>query len=121
MRKFVTAVAVIALAAIPVFASQTPAPSSSASKAAPKTSASKSSSMATHSTSGVVKSMDATTLVITKSGKKPEEMTFAVSASTQKQGTPDVGSAVTVRYKTEGTTNTATAIVAKPAHSAAKK
>jgi hypothetical protein len=117
MRKFVSAAAVIAaLVAAPVLAAGQATPSS-ASK--PKPAASKP-SMATHSTSGVVKSMDASTLGITKAGKKPEEMTFVVNSTTQKQGNPEVGSTVTVRYTTEGTSHTATAIVAKAAKPAKK-
>ena len=120
MRKLITAAMVaVALAAVPAMAAaQAPTAKSSTKPAAEK---SKSPSVASHSTNGVVKSMDASSLVITKPGKKPEDMTFTVTPSTQKQGTPDVGSTVTVRYKTEGTTNTATAIVAKPAKPTAKK
>ena len=71
--------------------------------------------MASHATSGTVKSMDATSLVIVKPGSKAEEMTFVINPSTQHQGAAEVGSMVTVRYHADGTSNVATAVVAKPA------
>ena len=118
MRKFVSIAALAAVVMVAPFVSaQTPAASSSAKPA--KAAASK--SVATHTTNGTVKSVDATSLVITKSGSKPQEMTFALDPSTQKQGSVEVGSMVTVHYKTEGSTMTATAITAKPAKAAASK
>ena len=71
--------------------------------------------MATHSTTGTVKSIDSNTLVISKPGKKGGDMTFTVNGSTQKDGTVGVGSNVTVRYQTEGKSMVATAISEKPA------
>jgi hypothetical protein len=117
MRKFVSIAALAAVVMVAPFVSaQTPA-SSSAKPAKPAASK----SVATHTTNGTVKSVDATSLVITKSGGKAQEMTFALDPSTQKQGTVEVGSMVTVHYKTEGSTMTATAITAKPAKTAASK
>jgi len=75
---------------------------------------------ATHATQGVVKSIDATSLVITRAGKK-DDMTFAVNASTHREGTIEAGTNVSVRYTQEGTTNTATAITAKPMKKAPAK
>ena len=116
MRKFVSIAALAAVVMVAPFVSaQTPTPSSSAKPAA-KPAASK--SVATHTTNGTVKSVDASSLVITKPGSKPQEMTFALDSTTQKQGTVEVGSMVTVHYKTEGSTMTATAVTAKPAKSA---
>ena len=65
---------------------------------------------AVHSTTGTVKSVDATSLVITRPSGSVKEMTFALDSSTQKKGTVTVGASVQVRYKTEGKTNTATAV-----------
>src|SRR5262245_52974866 len=66
---------------------------------------------ASHATTGVVKSIDDTTLVITKQGKKPSTpMTFVIDPSTQKQGTIEVGSSVSVRYHADGKTLIASAI-----------
>ena len=65
---------------------------------------------ATHATSGVVKSIDDSKLVISKSATKGPETTFAVNASTQKEGTIAAGTSVDVRYKTEGKEKVATAI-----------
>jgi len=70
---------------------------------------------AVHATKGVVKSVDATTLVITKTAGKGPETTFVLNASTQKQGDIAVGSPVDVRYHAEGKTRVATAVsVARP-------
>ena len=84
-----------------------PAPAPAAkSTAAPKTTVAK--APAAHATKGVVKSVDATSLVIT--GAKNAEMTFVLNAATTKTGTPVVGSNVQVRYKTEAKQNIATAV-----------
>src|ERR1043165_172935 len=99
--KFRTSVLLAALILTPTFAlAQTkPAP-----KPAPA------SAPAVHSTTGAVKSTDATSLVITRKTGTPKEMTFVVNADTQKKGTIAAGANVDVRYKTEGKTNIATAI-----------
>jgi hypothetical protein len=69
---------------------------------------------ATHSTAGVVKSVDDNSLVITRSGKNGGDMTLALSPSTQRKGTVAVGSPVSVRYRDEGTSHVATAITVQP-------
>src|SRR5262245_14108052 len=77
-------------------------------------------SSASHSVHGVVKSMDDSTLVVTPSGKKTD-MTFALNQSTTKEGSPAVGSTVSVRYKSEGGKMVATAVAVQPAaHSKSK-
>jgi hypothetical protein len=79
---------------------------------------------ASHSVKGTVKSIDASMLVITKSGKAGGDMTFTLNADTKRDGSPAVGSPVSVRYRSEGANNVATAVTAqaaKPAKSAAKK
>jgi hypothetical protein len=118
MRKFVSIAALAAVVmAAPFVYAQAPPASSSAKPAKPAASK----SVATHTTSGTVKSVDAASLVITKPGAKAQEMTFALDPSTQKQGSVEVGAMVTVHYKTEGSTMTATAITAKPAKAASKQ
>lgn len=85
---------------------------------APAQSAAKRSSnpaVPSHATSGVVKSVNPTTLVITRAGKHAGEMTFAVNPSTNRGGTVEVGSSVSVRYREEGKTYVATAITAQHA------
>jgi hypothetical protein len=118
MRKFILSsafgLAVIAMAASGAAAQAGSSASKSTDKAAAK------SSVATHATQGVVKSIDATTLVISRGEKKTDE-TFTVNASTQREGTIEAGAPVSVHYKTEGKTMVATAIVAKPAHKPAAK
>jgi hypothetical protein len=83
--------------------SQTKPPAKSGTPAKP--------AAATHATSGVIKSVDATSLVITKTvNKKSEDVTFALNSTTQKKGDMTVGSTVDVRYRTEGGSNVATAV-----------
>jgi len=90
-------------------------PASSSAKPAAKA------TVATHSTTGTVKSVDASTLVITHSGKKAEDMTFTLNSSTQKEGDVAVGAPVSVRYHDEGGAHVAAAIVAKAPKGAAAK
>jgi hypothetical protein len=68
----------------------------------------------THATTGVIKTVDDKTLVITRPGKKPAEMTFTMSASTAREGTMRAGSPVSVRYRQDGPTYLATAITVRP-------
>ena len=117
MRRIASIATLAALVAAPALYAQT-APAASKTTAKPAAAAK---SVATHSTNGTVKSVDATSLVISKPGSKSQDMTFVLDPSTQKQGAIDVGSMVTVRYKTEGKTMTATAVTARPAKGGAKK
>jgi hypothetical protein len=57
--------------------------------------------VATHATKGVVKSIDATRLVITRSARRTKEQTFAMDASTHQVGRIEVGATVEVRYRTQ--------------------
>ncbi|HXT71600.1 MAG TPA: hypothetical protein VN700_17720 [Vicinamibacterales bacterium] len=95
-----------ALATVPMMALAAPQASSpqskSSSKPAPKP--------ATHATAGTVKSVDASSLVITKPGAKPSDMTFVLNASTEKKGDLAAGASVQVRYTTSGKQNIATAV-----------
>ena len=87
----------------------------SAFAAAPQGSSSSSKKAATpasHTVKGKVKSIDSSSLVL--SGKKGD-MTFALDSATVKEGSPAVGSDVSVRYHTEGKTMMATAVTAQPA------
>jgi len=96
---------------------QTAKPASSSSKSA------KPASAATHSVEGVVKSVDASTLVITKSGKKGGEMSFKLDTTTQRDGSITTGSPVSIRYRMEGSSMVATAVNAeapKPSKTAKK-
>jgi hypothetical protein len=123
MRKYIAtaalAAAVIAMPIAGIAATRQAAPAaakkeatSTAAKAAP-----------THATKGVVKSVDDTSLVITRHGKKPEDMTFTMNANTHKEGAVAVGSPVSVRYQESGTTHVATAVSVEQAKtkSSAKK
>ena len=80
----------------------------------------------THATKGVVKSVDANTLVISHKGKTGSDMTFALNTATHLQGTVAVGASVDVRYREDGKTYVATAVTAQPSkpqavHTAAPK
>ena len=111
MRKFLSAVALVA--ACSAWAVATP-------QAQTKSAAKSTAKVATHSTSGTVKSIDANTLVISK-GKSGSDMTFSLNSSTQKDSSVAVGSMVTVRYQTEGKTMMATAITPQAHHEASTK
>jgi len=74
-----------------------------------------------HTTTGVVKSIDANTLVITHPGKKGHDTTFKLDPSTHRDGTVDVGSTVSVTYREEGNMLVASALMARPATHAAGK
>jgi hypothetical protein len=110
MMKAAAFVAALSVAPAIAFAAKqtTPPPSSSAAKHTAAKPA-----VATKSTSGVVKSIDATSLVITHQGKKAAEETFTLDPSTQKEGNVQVGATVSVHYKTEGKSKMATAIMAQ--------
>ena len=106
LQAAVVAAAVLAVPAMSL-AAQTPKPAPAA-----KTSAKKAPSAASHAAKGVVKSMDATSLVVTEKGK---DVTYVLDPSTKKEGDPAVGSNVTVMYKTEGTQHVATDVKASAA------
>ena len=123
MRKYIaTTVLAAAVMAVPVvgFATIPQAAPATAKKEATKTATK---AAPTHATSGVVKSVDDSTLVITKGGKKPEDMTFTLNANTHKEGAVAVGAPVSVRYHEDGKTHVATAVSVEQAktHSSAKK
>ena len=110
MRNITKAIAIAAMLAFPVasFAQTAPAAPAKAEKA--EKSAKK---VASKTTSGVVKSVSDSQLVITHgSGKSAKDETFVVNASTTKTGTIETGARVQVHYTSEGGTMTATAIAA---------
>ena len=76
-------------------------------------SAKKTATPASHTVKGTVKSLDTSTLVLSR--KNNPDMTFVVDSNTAKQGSAAVGSDVEMRYHNEGKTMMATAITAHPA------
>lgn len=70
---------------------------------------------ASHATTGVVKSIDETTLIITRSGKSGGEMTFDLNTATHREGALEVGVPVSIRYRDEHNAHIATAVTAQPA------
>jgi len=115
MRNAMKAAALVAMFAIPgaVFAAQAPKKPAAAKSAAAETKA----AVSHHTTSGVVKSVSDSSLVITKGGK---DQTFTVNASTEKKGPVETGSHVAVHYTMDGKTMVATAITGQPAKPASK-
>jgi hypothetical protein len=73
-----------------------------------------------HTMAGTVKSIDATTLVVTRPGKKGD-ITFAMDSATQKAGTLEVGTPVSVKYRQQGTSREALSVTARPVKHQAKK
>jgi hypothetical protein len=67
---------------------------------------------ATHSVQGVVKSIDSSSLVITRSGKKGD-MSFRLDPLTHQEGPIASGSPVSIRYRMEGSAMVATAVNAE--------
>jgi hypothetical protein len=68
-----------------------------------------------HATTGIVKSMSDTSLVLTQAGKKHHEMTFQLDPAVHKEGAIAVGSHVSIRYREDGNKHVATAITAHKA------
>ncbi len=112
MRKVMTAVVLMgALCLAPLSAFAAKAPAQAAAKKT--TTATKAAVAPSHATTGTVKSMTSDALVITRPGKKGKDMSFVLNSSTQKEGNPEVGSKVSVRYRQEGTSMIATAVMAQ--------
>jgi hypothetical protein len=68
---------------------------------------------ARHATTGTVRSLNATSLVIARSAKKGGETRFVLTPSTQREGVITVGSLVSIRYRDEGGAHIATAVAAR--------
>lgn len=66
-----------------------------------------------HSTRGVVKTIDATSMTVARA-KKRGDITFALNPSVKRDGAIAVGSTVAVRYHDEGWVHVASAITAQP-------
>jgi hypothetical protein len=123
MRNFIKAAsfaAVLALVPAVGFAQATATkPTTATKKAATKADAgTKKTAVSAHTTTGTVKSVSDSSLVISKGGK---DQTFVVNSTTDKKGAVETGAHVSVHYTMDGTNMVATAITASPAkHSAAK-
>ena len=111
MRNVIKAAALAVMFAIPgaVFASQT-APAKKPATAKSAASDTKA-AVSHHTTSGVVKSLSDTSLVISKGGK---DQTFALNSSTEKTGAIENGAHVTVHYTMDGKSMVATAVTVQP-------
>jgi hypothetical protein len=78
--------------------------------AAPSAAATKGKHEDTHATRGVVKTVNDTTLVLTRTAGTGHEMAFVLDPATERVGTMEVGSTVDVRYHTESKRHIATAV-----------
>jgi hypothetical protein len=67
--------------------------------------------IATHATKGVIKTVSATTLVVTtRTSGRRTDTTFVLTPSTHKEGALAAGSTVEIRYRTDGKQKIATAV-----------
>jgi len=96
------------LLAVPAMAFAGQGSSQAKPPATAKSAAPKAATPATHATTGVIKSIDATSLVISKG--KNQDTTFSLSSATERKGNLATGASVQVRYHTEGKQNVATAV-----------
>src|SRR6476659_2715768 len=87
-------------------ATRAAAPQPPAAKAAP--------ALGTHSVRGIVKSVDASTLVIAHSGRRPAELAFSLCGSTIREGQIAIGRLVSICYVMSGETRIVTAVSAHP-------
>jgi hypothetical protein len=121
MQKMRTAAVVLgAILTVPMTGLAAPAAALGQTSTAPKSPKPvKSTPAESHSTRGVVKSIDSNNLVIErKAGKKKTELTFALDGTTHRAGDINVGSTVAVRYKNDG--SRLMAVDVKPAKAKAK-
>ena len=95
-----------------VFLAGSAAASRASSPDAPPQSYPSTTAVSNHALSGVVKSVDATTLVVTRAGKSPGEITFVLGPSTHRDGVIGIGATVQVRFRTERDAYIATAVLA---------
>ena len=65
--------------------------------------------LGTHATRGIVRTINANTIVIVRAGNRGI-MTFSLTSSTHREGVIVVGSTVSVRYREDGKNHVATAI-----------
>jgi hypothetical protein len=105
MRNFKAAAIVAMLAMVPAGAFAAQAKKSAAAPA-------KHAAVASHTTSGTVKSSSDTSLVVTKGGK---DETFTLNSSTEKTGTIENGAHVPVHYTMDGKNMVATSVAVQPA------
>jgi hypothetical protein len=109
MRKFMKAASLVAVLALVPAVGFAQATKKSAAPAAKK------SAVSAHTTTGTVKSVSDSSLVISKGGK---DETFVVNSTTEKKGTVETGAHVSVHYTMDGKNMVATAITAHPAKKA---
>jgi hypothetical protein len=111
MRKFMKAASLVAVLAL--------VPAVGFAQATKKSAApSKKTAVSAHTTTGTVKSVSDSSLVISKGGK---DQTFVLNSTTEKKGTVETGAHVSVHYTMDGTNMVATAVTASPAKKSAAK
>ena len=92
----------VMVAPAPALAAQTRPPEASHGASEPRP------ALGTHATRGIVRTIDANTMVIARG--KSGLMTFSLTSSTHRAGVVVVGSTVSVRYREDGKNHVATAI-----------
>ena len=107
MRNPAAAVLIVGTLTLTPLAALAASPSGQTSHASKTTKAS-------HATAGVVETIDATSLVIKRTGTAGE-MTFTLNPATHREGPIAVGTPVSVRYREDGNTHIATAVMAQNA------
>ena len=103
--KLIAVPLTLAVMVVPIctFAAQTQAP-----QASDVTSGARQ-AVGTHATRGIVRVIDANTMVIMRAGNRGI-MTFSLTFSTHREGVIVAGSTVSVRYREDGKNHVATAI-----------
>lgn len=107
MRQTVIAMVLVASVAS---TSASTASMSNTSQVAPTPTQKAGARLGTHAVAGLVMFVDASTLVIVRSGKDAAKMIFVLNPSTCREGELEVGSVVSVRYLTERHTLVATGV-----------
>lgn len=103
------AASVAALLLVPVVTSASPQGGNLTTPAKPKAPV-KPAKVATHATSGVIRAIDGSTLVIAKSTKATATETFELTSETARKGELAVGNKVSLRYTNTGGRLVATAV-----------
>jgi hypothetical protein len=99
----------------PSLSGQVRAPATSVSRSKPASSGA-AGAVATHATTGVVKTVTETMMVVVRRvGGKRTESSFVLTPATQRAGHIAAGATVDVRYRTEGRQKIATAVTVEAA------
>ena len=110
MRRQMTSIAMLGVLLGALTAGAVAAHDAAPQPSAPKAAA----ALGTHSVQGIVKSFDASTLVIARNGRRPTDLAFSLCGSTIREGQIAIGRVVSIRYVMSGQMRIATAVSAHP-------